>query len=136
MTIIILIAVVIALKRKLRRFKRGSCSKTELRIGEGITFSHTSCVNTEPENPPRRLYTARRNSPSTLYARPSIRYQRKWLARLPDRRHGGKWYRFFRRKKPRDEPTIKFAVAIKCAEIATPNAYNARRKITKGKGTN
>lgn len=51
LTIIILIAVVIALKRKLRRTKRGSCSKTELRIGEGITFSHTSCVNPEAEKP-------------------------------------------------------------------------------------
>lgn len=58
LTIIILIAVVIALKRKLRRFKRGSCSKTELRIGEGITFSHSSWVNPEPEEPPVTLYSA------------------------------------------------------------------------------
>ena len=63
LTIIILIAVVIALKRKLRRLKRGSCSKTEFHIGEGITFSHTSCVNPKPEEP-------RAKPPVTLYSAP------------------------------------------------------------------
>lgn len=63
LTIIILIVVIVVLTRKLRRFKRGSCSKTEFHIGEGITFSHTSCVNPEPVKP-------RVKPPVTLYSAP------------------------------------------------------------------
>lgn len=61
--ILILIVVIVVLTRKLRRFKRGTCSKTEFHIGEGITFSHTSCVNPEPEEP-------RAKPPVTLYSIP------------------------------------------------------------------
>lgn len=66
LTIIILIVVIVALTRKLRRFKRGSCSKTELRIGEGITFSHSSCVNPEAEKPPETLYSAPRQPTNAI----------------------------------------------------------------------